>query len=101
MSELPEQVWFDNGFPCGQAEGPASQEATEAMNRSPIFWTAFWAGMSAPVALFAAPVGNYAAYASSLSAAQSFSIVGGFLTSAANQVVTEHPQLYRYSSVES
>lgn len=54
------------------------------MEVSPVFRTAFWAGMAAPVSLFA-PAAAYAGSSEALSPAQSFSIVGGLLSDAAQQ----------------
>ena len=48
------------------------------------FWTAFGAGIASPALLYGPPA-NYAAYVAVLSPAQSFSIVGGYLSQAMKQ----------------
>lgn len=54
------------------------------MKTQPAFTAAFWSGMAAPVALFTPPAA-YSTQTSALTAAQSFAIVGGYLTLAAKQ----------------
>jgi hypothetical protein len=48
------------------------------MNQSHVFWTAFWAGLAAPVMLFAAPTPYYL-YLANSTVAQSFGAVGAKL----------------------
>ena len=58
------------------------------MKISPVFWTAFWAGMSAPVQLYAAP-GAYSHRVNVPSLAQSFATVGSRLTMAIGKLDNE------------
>ncbi len=66
--------------------------AEDLMGQSVKFWTAFWTGMASPVTLFSAPTPSYAPYAHALSPAQSFSIVGGYLTAAAQRIADERSE---------
>lgn len=52
---------------------------------SPPFWAAFWAGLAAPVGLYAPPT-PYLAYINTLSLPQTFDTVGWYLSRAAAQV---------------
>lgn len=85
MAILSEPVGFANALDVGQAEGGSAGAMKDAMGMSPMFWTAFWAGMAAPVSLYAAPTA-YAGYVAIPSPAQSFAMVGGYLSAAAEQV---------------
>ncbi len=62
---------------------------------TPAFWTAFFSGLAAPAAVYAAPA-PYAAYMTPLTPAQSFGLVGMHLQQAMTQVVDE-----RYATVAS
>ena len=55
---------------------------------TPAFWTAFFSGLTAPVALYAAPA-PYAAYTTPLTPAQSFGLVGMYMQHAMTQAVDE------------
>jgi hypothetical protein len=59
-------------------------EETEMANST--FWTAFYAGVAAPVSLFAATP-SYDGYVLELQPAQCFSIVGAYLTQAMPEVI--------------
>jgi hypothetical protein len=54
------------------------------------FRSAFWAGVAAPVMLFA-PVPNYAAFVSTLSPSQSFGVAGYYLSQAMKRIDSERP----------
>ena len=56
-------------------------ETEDVAGGSP-FWVAFWAGLAAPASLYAAPAA-YDLYTVPLSPAQSFGIVGGYMSEAA------------------
>lgn len=61
------------------------------MKKQSAFMAAFWSGMAAPVALFSRPAA-YSTQTSALTAAQSFAIVGGYLTLAMKQEYNGKPQ---------
>ena len=61
---------------------------------TPAFWTAFCSGLAAPAALYAPPA-PYAIYATPLTPAQSFGLVGVYMQAAATQIFDERTGLPR------
>jgi len=60
------------------------------MNLSPIFWSAFLAGLAAPAGLYA-ETPAYGAYVADYSVARSFGVAGAYLTEVSQRELSVGP----------